>query len=164
MRHRTPVEPSPTMHMASQRLTTSSRSNRSHPSKPHGMLFKNDDLSRGEGFNISQINQRLLSVVAEEVWDTIRMDAIKKVSVSQKISLICTKESFSLLPISFPRLHLNKYLPTRYAMPYYHIHEIPTTTFDIMPCHLYTKKLPCHAIHTADHAMPSTMPTMPCHP
>ena len=43
-----------------------------------------DDLSRGEGFNISQINQRLLSAVAEEVWDTIRTDAIKKVSVSQK--------------------------------------------------------------------------------
>ena len=49
-------------------------------------------------------------------------------------------------------------------MPYYHIHEIPTTMFDIMPCHLYTKKLPCHAIHTANHAMPSTMPTTPCHP
>ena len=43
-----------------------------------------DDLSRGEGFNISQINQRLLSAVAEEVWDTIRTEAIKKVSGSLK--------------------------------------------------------------------------------
>ena len=40
-----------------------------------------DDLSWGEGFNISQINQKLLSMVAEEVWDTIRTDVIKKVSV-----------------------------------------------------------------------------------
>ena len=43
-----------------------------------------DDLSRGEGFNIAQINQKLLSAVAEEVWDAIRTDAIKKVSVSPK--------------------------------------------------------------------------------
>ena len=43
-----------------------------------------DDLSRGEGFNIAQVNQKLLSAVAEEVWDAIRTDAIKKVSVSPK--------------------------------------------------------------------------------
>ena len=43
-----------------------------------------DDLSRGEGFNIAQINQKLLSAVAEEEWDAIRTDVIKKVSVSQK--------------------------------------------------------------------------------
>lgn len=39
-----------------------------------------DDLSRGLGFNIALINQKLLSTVAEEVWDTIKLDVIKKVS------------------------------------------------------------------------------------
>ena len=39
-----------------------------------------DDLAQGKGFNIMQINQKLLSAVAEEVWDTVRTDAIKKVS------------------------------------------------------------------------------------
>ena len=41
-----------------------------------------DDLAWGEGFNIMQINQKRLSAVAEEVWDTVRTDAIKKVSTS----------------------------------------------------------------------------------
>ena len=41
-----------------------------------------DDLSRGLGFNITPINQKLLSTVAEEVWDMIKSDVIKKVSVS----------------------------------------------------------------------------------
>jgi len=41
-----------------------------------------DDLVRGQGFNIAPINQKLLSAVAEEVWDTVRMDAIRKVSSS----------------------------------------------------------------------------------
>ena len=41
-----------------------------------------DDLARGEGFNIAQINQKPLSAVAEEVWDTVRTDAIKKFSTS----------------------------------------------------------------------------------
>ena len=39
-----------------------------------------DDIARGQGFNIAPINQKLLNTVAEEVWDTIRVDAIKKVS------------------------------------------------------------------------------------
>lgn len=37
-----------------------------------------DDLSRGQGFNIAQINHTLLASVAEEVWDTIRLDAMRK--------------------------------------------------------------------------------------
>jgi hypothetical protein len=39
-----------------------------------------DDIARGQGFNIAQINQRLLATVTEEVWDTIRLEAIRKVS------------------------------------------------------------------------------------
>ena len=39
-----------------------------------------DDIARGQGFNIAPINQKLLNTVAEEVWDTIRVDVIKKVS------------------------------------------------------------------------------------
>ena len=57
-----------------------------------------DDLSRGEGFNISQINQKLLSTVAEEVWDTIRTDAIKKVSVFARTFSIHAKDSPPCLP------------------------------------------------------------------
>lgn len=41
-----------------------------------------DDLSRGLGSNIAMINQKILSTVAEEVWDTIKLDVIKKVSTS----------------------------------------------------------------------------------
>lgn len=40
-----------------------------------------EDISRGQGFNIASINQRLLNTVAEEVYDAIRTEAIKKVSV-----------------------------------------------------------------------------------
>ena len=39
-----------------------------------------DDIARGQGFNIAQINQRLLATVAEEVWDAIRLEAVRKVS------------------------------------------------------------------------------------
>ena len=41
-----------------------------------------DDIARGQGFNIAQINQRLLTTVAEEVWDAIRLEAVKKVNIS----------------------------------------------------------------------------------
>lgn len=58
-------------------------------SRPHGekvlIVYQakarrqwHDDLSRGLGFNIAPINQKLLSAVAEEVWDMVRMDSIKK--------------------------------------------------------------------------------------
>ena len=43
------------------------------------------DISRGQGFNIAPINQKLLSTVAEEVWDAIRVDAIKR---SASISIV----------------------------------------------------------------------------
>ena len=39
-----------------------------------------DDLARGQGFSIMPINQKLLSMIAEEVWDVVRLDAIRKVS------------------------------------------------------------------------------------
>lgn len=37
-----------------------------------------DELARGQGFNIAQINQKLLSAVAGEVWDTVRTEVIRK--------------------------------------------------------------------------------------
>ena len=40
-----------------------------------------DDIARSQGFNIAQINQRLLATVAEEVWDAIRLEAVRKVSI-----------------------------------------------------------------------------------
>ena len=39
-----------------------------------------DDIARGQGFNIAQINQRLLATVVKEVWDAICLEAIRKVS------------------------------------------------------------------------------------
>ena len=39
-----------------------------------------EDITRGQGFNIAQINHTLLATVAEEVWDTVRLDAMRKVS------------------------------------------------------------------------------------
>ena len=39
-----------------------------------------EDIARGQGFNIAQINHTLLATVAEEVWDTVCLDAMRKVS------------------------------------------------------------------------------------
>ena len=46
-----------------------------------------DDLARGQGFNIAPINQKLLSMIAKEVWDSVRLEAIKKVSKTPLLSL-----------------------------------------------------------------------------
>ena len=46
-----------------------------------------DDIAQGQGFNIAQINQRLLTTVAKEVWDAICLEAVRKVSV---FSLTCS--------------------------------------------------------------------------
>ena len=39
-----------------------------------------EDITQGQGFNIAQINHMLLSTIAEEVWDTVHLDAMRKVS------------------------------------------------------------------------------------
>ena len=39
-----------------------------------------EDLTRGKGFNIAAVNQKLLSSVADEVWDSIRTESIKQIS------------------------------------------------------------------------------------
>jgi len=49
-----------------------------------------DDLARGQGFNIALINQKLLSTIAEEVWDSVRLEAIKKVSKTLSFSSLNT--------------------------------------------------------------------------
>ena len=38
------------------------------------------DIAQGQGFNIAQINDMLLITITEEVWDTVRLDAMRKVS------------------------------------------------------------------------------------
>ena len=76
-----------------------------------------DDLSRGLGFNIAPINQKLLSTVAEEVWDMIKLEAIKKVS-----------DIPSLFPSSFSN---GPYPPTPPSNPSPHL----TLAIIAMPCH-----------------------------
>ena len=39
------------------------------------------DIARGQGFNIAPINQKLLATVTKEVWDTIHLEAIKKINI-----------------------------------------------------------------------------------
>jgi len=39
-----------------------------------------EDIARGQGFNIAQINPKLLATVADEVWDMIRLESVRKVS------------------------------------------------------------------------------------
>ena len=76
-----------------------------------------NDLSRGLGFNIAPINQKLLSTVAEEVWDMIKLEAIKKVSD---------------IPSLFPSSFLTVLTP--YSPPF---NPSPRSTLAIitMPCH-----------------------------
>ena len=38
------------------------------------------DIARGQGFNVAQINHTLFATMAEEVWDTVHLDAMRKVS------------------------------------------------------------------------------------
>ena len=130
-----------------------------------------NDLAHGQGFNITQINQKLLSVVAEEVWDTVRTEAIRTVSISQNFPLRCVLKNFSSLPISpidtIPET--NDHYPTiPCTLP--HIYAKKTLTMmqlDAMPCQSI-HQLPCHATHTANHAMPTCQPAnqtaKTCHP
>ena len=53
-----------------------------------------DDIAHSQGFNIAQINQRLLATVAKEVWDVIRLEAVRKVSICKQ-SIGCTMNHLS---------------------------------------------------------------------
>ena len=70
-------------------------------------------LSRGLGFNIVPINQKLLSTVAEEVWDTIKSDAIKKVSASPEFPN-------SFLKVSTPYFAFHARYLFFITMPHHH--------------------------------------------
>ena len=39
-----------------------------------------EDIARGQGFNIAQINHTLLATITEEVWDTVHLDTMRKVN------------------------------------------------------------------------------------
>jgi hypothetical protein len=139
-----------------------------------------DDLSRGQGFNIAPINQKLLSAVAEEVWDTIKTEAIKKVSTPPEPSLTHAKNSYFALSFTIhshttfvikptpspchailPRTHM---CYTK-SLPKHGQHSAMSSTDD-WPYHPHIK-LPCHFTNTANHAMPPTKHAIhtqpPCH-
>jgi len=88
-----------------------------------------DNLACGQGFNTTQINQKLLSMVAEEVWDTVRAEAIRMVSISRNFPLRCVLKNFP--PFLFPPL-----------TPY--LKRMTTTPPCHAPCHIYMPKNPDH--------------------
>ena len=73
-----------------------------------------DDIARGQGFNIAQINQRLLATVAEEVWDAIRLEAVKKVSIFSNVLVFPFANKLFLHP---SHLTVIPYPVTAIAMP-----------------------------------------------
>ena len=76
-----------------------------------------DNLSRGSGFNIMPINQKVLSTVAEEVWDMIKSNAIQKASFFPQTSQCVTKSLY--LPLYLLTLHAQcpPLLPCHTIMP-----------------------------------------------
>ena len=119
-----------------------------------------DNIARGQCFNIALINQKCLSTVAEEVWDSVRVDAIK--NVSQYFTNFMSHSN--ILPPSSSTLCLPK--PCHIAMPCHH--TIPHhTTMPHVPPNCYTtpgNTLPHqHPRQLPWHAMPIT-PAMPIVP
>ena len=119
-----------------------------------------DDLSRGSGFNIAPINQKLLSTVTEEVWDTIKSDAIKKVSFPSPkfLDMLLT----GLCPLLFHLLALHArcppLLPCHAIMPI--LATLPMvlvwpchTRYGIQPCHAMTNAMPRHPKLLGHHTM-----------
>ena len=116
-----------------------------------------DDLSQGQGFNIMQINQKLLSAVTEEVWDTIRTEAIKKVSTPSKPHLTHAKSLFSLPHYSLAHLICPQTNAFCHTMPFYHVHMCTTQK----PLPKKKKKKNCHAISQISQTMPCHIPNTP---
>ena len=108
-----------------------------------------NDIARGQGFNIAPINQKLLSTVAEEVWDSVRVDMIKK--VSECLITLCFVLTFSLplpSPYAYPTLHIA--MPCHHAIPCY-----ATITCVPPDCHTTTSQHLAHSMSTVNcHAMP----------
>ena len=105
-----------------------------------------EDIAQGQGFNISQINQKLLATIAEEVWDAVHLEAIKK--VSNPSPLFCEHcLTFSTLFLLLPSLCtiVNSLLP-----PPCHAcaNCQPHAKNCQLPCHI-KPKLPRHIIHHA---------------
>ena len=114
-----------------------------------------DDIARGQGFNITQINQRLLATVAKEVWDMICLEAVRKFSEPLTFSGLFTNE-FSSHAITFSPLSQTCHCHCHAAIckPLHHLmipsrrHKLLHTRQPCKPC-----QPPCQC-----HAILSTMP------
>ena len=146
---------------------------RSHPNGERVLLAYqakvwhqwHDDIAWGQGFNIAQINQRLLATMVEEVWDAIRLEAVRKVSFFSNMlfSLPC----WQVFPLTSPSSSSFHTLPL----------PLPCHPFAETPCPLPSPTLPsCQHIlpcmrlcmSTANTATPNpecyaNTPAMPCH-
>lgn len=87
-----------------------------------------EDLMRQKGFNITIINQKLLSSVAEEVWDSICTESIKQVS-----DILTSSSSFCQLTNTLPS---------------FTSHFVYATSAYLHPCQ--HKHMPCHAMPNAN--------------
>ena len=136
-----------------------------------------DDITRGQGFNIAQINQRLLATVAEEVWDAIRLEAIRKVSEPLDVSKPLANElpshtTTTLSPLS-QTYHCHCHAAIRKTTmsfddtitssqtPAYApiIQTLPTTMPTPMPCHSVRHAMP---IITRSQPLPAIPSATPC--
>lgn len=89
-----------------------------------------DEISRGPGFNIAPINKTLLSTVAEEVWDMVRLESIKKVS----------------FPPPSPQAFQHALTASTHPSP---CSSPPFSFTSAMPCHPATSRhLPCSKNNT----------------
>jgi len=110
-----------------------------------------DDLTRGQGFNITPMNQKLLSTMAEEVWDVVKLDAIRKVSNPSLPSF--SRDTHWQSPPPHPSSNpLDQHLPCHHHMPYHNALAIPCQ-------HRHTMPLP--SLMPFTYAIP--MPHQPCH-
>ena len=115
-----------------------------------------DALKRDEGFNIGIINDTLLRMLADELWDTIRAEGMRKVSPS---SLLRTR---TLTNHPFPPLfHLRALSPSRImphpaTQPRYTLLAIcymPHATHDTTR---YTRHTTCYTRHTTRYMLHAT--------
>ena len=119
-----------------------------------------DNIAWGQGFNIAQINQRLLASVAEEVWDAIRLKAMRKVSTPLPFDTPGSPSltnSLHTLPISL------------FSKPCHcHCHNDLCHDHCFVACscrHHHAIAIPCvHAAHALPTLPPpSFMPMPKCH-
>ena len=133
-----------------------------------------DDIARGQGFNIAQINQRLLATVAEEVWDAIRLEAVRKVSEPLDVSKPLANElpshtTTTLSPLSQTyhcHCHAAIRKPLCLLMILSHRRKPLHTRLSYKPCqppcqrqcHTIPFAMPCQSLHDPNHYPPFPLP------